>query len=317
MTEGIYAGAGEAVRPETLDAIIFDCDGVLVDVSRSYDHTIRDTARHILEGQGMRDPVAVTPQMIEGFKATGGFNDEVDLTYGIILAAAAAHKLGENQEKVVMDAIKNSDHTGIISTQKYLEGRADISGVVRELDYPGRDSPLYTAFNEIFYGSDLFERIYKRRAVIAGEGLVKNDRPLMDPSTMEYLCGRFDRNIAIVTGRSAESIRCSLELDGFNLAASFFLEDEPRSMAKPNPEALIRSISAMGAGHCLYVGDSAEDLIMAQEASRAGARATFCGIIGTSADPQGRLEMFMERGAQLALDSVCLLPKALNQTARP
>jgi len=62
----------------------------------------------------------------------------------------------------------------------------------------------------------------------------------------------------------------------------------------------------------LFVGDSMEDFIMAKKATDLGRKTTFCGIIGTSKNPQEKLELFQKNGAILALDSINLLPKILN-----
>ena len=43
-----------------------------------------------------------------------------------------------------------------------------------------------------------------------------------------------------------------------------------------------------------------------------GYETTFCGIIGTSKDPQEKLELFERNDAILVLDSINLLPKVLN-----
>jgi phosphoglycolate phosphatase-like HAD superfamily hydrolase len=120
--------------------------------------------------------------------------------------------------------------------------------------------------------------------------------------------------LSIVSGRGKESIRYSLRqlLDKFDLKNSAFLEDEPRELAKPNPESLIRSIKGMNCKHCLYVGDSMEDFIMAKKATDLGHKITFCGIIGTSKTPQDKLELFQQNGAKLVLKSINLLPKMLN-----
>ena len=61
------------------DAAVFDCDGVLVGVSASYDRTIALTVGRLLGGLGIPARLDVDGALIEGFKATGGFNDEVDL----------------------------------------------------------------------------------------------------------------------------------------------------------------------------------------------------------------------------------------------
>ncbi len=51
---------------------------------------------------------------------------------------------------------------------------------------------------------------------------------------------------------------------------------------------------------------------MAKKATDQGYKTTFCGIIGTSKDPQEKLELFEKNGALLVLESINLLPKILN-----
>ena len=75
------------------DSIIFDCDGVLIDVTKSYDTTINKTISYILKeifNTTVDNPL--TNEMFVGFKSTGGFNDEVDITYvGILCYLSLIH----------------------------------------------------------------------------------------------------------------------------------------------------------------------------------------------------------------------------------
>ena len=136
----------------------------------------------------------------------------------------------------------------------------------------------------------------------------------MNKFLIEKLQKRFTSKLSIVSGRGKESMRYSLKLllDKFDLKNSVFLEDEPRELAKPNPESLVRSINGMNCNHCIYVGDSMEDFIMVKKATERGCKTTFCGIIGTSKNPQDKLELFQRNGAVLVLESINLLPKVLN-----
>jgi len=55
-----------------------------------------------------------------------------------------------------------------------------------------------------------------------------------------------------------------------------------------------------------------EDFIMAKKAIEQGCKTTFCGIIGTSKNPQAKLELFQYNGSKLVLESINLIPKMLN-----
>ena len=120
--------------------------------------------------------------------------------------------------------------------------------------------------------------------------------------------------IAIVTGRGFNAINSSLKeiLNQFNVENSVFLEDESRDLAKPNPQSLIRAMKGLGSKNCLYVGDSMEDMILAQKASELGFQATFCGIYGSGQLPEMKKNMFIKKNAPFILESINSLPKALN-----
>ena len=49
------------------------------------------TAKYVLETlANIDDSIDIDFKIIDGFKSTGGFNDEVDLTYAAILSIVAA-----------------------------------------------------------------------------------------------------------------------------------------------------------------------------------------------------------------------------------
>lgn len=312
--QGIYLK--NALRLDCLDGIIFDCDGVLVDVSRSYDLAIKKTTAYVLEKFAGIRSVPVTEEIIQGFKASGGFNDEVDLTYAAILSLVAAKKLGANPKRFIDTVIKNADQTGVRSVEKFLEAKTDISDIRKKLRYPGPHStnPLYKIFDQIFYGPKLYEKIFHTKSGFTERGLIENDKVLVTDRLLKILQKRFGKRLAIVTGRGRASISYSLGslMDGFDLRSCAFLEDRPRSMAKPNPRPLVASINGMRAKHCIYVGDSMEDILMAKKANRLGKKVTFCGIYGTSKNPASKKRLLKKNGAPIILESIRQLPKALN-----
>ena len=302
-----------------LDSIVFDCDGVLIDVSNSYDLAIKKTVDFITrEMAQINESGLVTTSMIEGFKASGGFNDEVDVTYALILSVVAAKKKNEPFSKFVSKVIKNADQTGIKSVEKYLDdGNIDVFDIRQKLEYPSKkfQNLLSSIFDEMFYGSELYVQLYKRRPqFFNGLGLIENDIVLLNKDLVKNLHERFNKKIAIVTGRGFLSAKHSLKdlLGEFDLNNSRFLEDEPREMAKPNPQSLISAIKGMNGKNSLYVGDSMEDYIMARKADESGIPTIFCGVYGTSKDQDAKRSLFESNNVDSIVKSIDLIPKTLN-----
>ena len=304
------------ILPRT-DAIIFDCDGVLVDVSKSYDLAIKQTTVHVLEKFANIKSIPISAKIISGFKATGGFNDEVDVTYACILSLVAAKRLGINAKKFINAVIDNADSRGITSVEKYLNTLSvDLSDIRNSLKYPGPHStnPLYQIFDQMFYGKKLYRKIFHKKSQFKSKGLIENDIVIMTSKLLSILQNKFTKKIAMVTGRGEESTKYSLGklFDEFDISSSIFLEDHPRSLAKPNPKTLVLSINRLKSQYCVYVGDSMEDLIMAKKANKMGKKVFFCGIYGTAQNPNAKKRFFEKNNADIILESINLIPKALN-----
>ena len=318
-----YKKRGILIKKDSLknlsqvDAIIFDCDGVLVDVSKSYDLAIKQTTAFVLDKFAGIKSIPVSPKIISGFKATGGFNDEVDVTYACILSLVAARRLGINARKFINTVINNADSRGITSVEKYLNTLSvDLFDIQSSLKYPGPHSanPLYQIFDQMFYGKKLYKKIFHKKSQFKSKGLIENDIVIMTPKLLSVLQNKFTKKITMVTGRGEESTKYSLGklFDEFNISSSIFLEDHPRSLAKPNPKALVLSINHLKSQCCIYVGDSMEDLIMAKKASKMGKKVLFCGIYGTAQNPNSKKKFFEKNNTDIILESINLIPKALN-----
>jgi HAD superfamily phosphatase len=63
--------------PVRIDVLLFDMDGVLMDVSRSYRRAIEETATHFTGRE-------IEPGTVQRYKNQGGFNDDWKLTHAII-----------------------------------------------------------------------------------------------------------------------------------------------------------------------------------------------------------------------------------------
>jgi len=67
MTEEIFVSDDISQKIQKFDSIIFDCDGVLVDIRNSYDHAINITISAIMKellNDEIGDVVQLTDQLI-------------------------------------------------------------------------------------------------------------------------------------------------------------------------------------------------------------------------------------------------------------
>ena len=305
------------MKVDEFDSIIFDCDGVLIDVTTSYDTTINKTISYVLKE--IADITADTPltnEMLLKFKSTGGFNDEIDITYSGVLCYIAAKKLKKNPTELILDILNNADDTGIAYIEGFLDKiDVDISDIKSRLNYPSveKNDLIHATFDQLFFGPKLYEKIFQKKSKFSDKGFIENDNVIVTSALIETLKKKFNDKIAIVTGRGLDAISSSLKeiLNQFNVENSVFLEDESRDLAKPNPQSLIRAMKGLNSKNCLYVGDSMEDMILAKKASDLGFNATFCGIYGSSKLPEMKKKLFTEYGAPLILETINQLPDTL------
>jgi phosphoglycolate phosphatase-like HAD superfamily hydrolase len=83
---------------------------------------------------------------------------------------------------------------------------------------------------------------------------------------------------------------------------------------KPNPEIIIRAVNNTGSfRRCLYVGDSAEDLIMAQRANSIAPKFAFAGVYSSVNFKNKIRSYFLTEGADMIIPSVNTLPEVLRE----
>ena len=303
---------------QKFDSIIFDCDGVLVDIRNSYDHAINKTISAIMK-ELFNDEIGnvVTSKIHFGLKSVGGFNDEVAVVYAIVMTLAASKKSEIEFEKLIVDVISNANESGINSIDNYFKDQnIDLMEIKSKLDYENsrKVSYIHKIFNQLFYGPKLYEEIFNEKSQFNDNPLIDLDDIVLDNNLMLKLKNRFGTKISTVTGRGKFAFSYSMKnfLDDFDIENSVFLEDRPLKLAKPNPESLIESISGINSKCSLYIGDSMEDLLMVQKCQEQGYDVSFCGIYGSSDEPELKYELFQKNKASFILESIQELPKALN-----
>ena len=300
------------------DSIIFDCDGVLVDIRKSYDYAINKTISAIMKDI-FNDNVSdiINSKILYSLKASGGFNDEVSVVYTAILTLTASRKTNIPFEKLIIDVIENSDESGITSIDNFfINSKIDLKEIKNKLDYTNsrKESYIHKMFNQLFYGPELYEEIFNEKSSFSEKPLIDKDDIVLDENLMSKLKNRFGKKISTVTGRGNFAFSYSMKdfLENFDIEHSVFLEDRPLDLAKPNPDSLIESISGINSKCVLYVGDSMEDLKMVEKCKDKGLDVSFCGIYGSSDEPELKYELFRKNNASFIIESIQELPKALN-----
>ena len=137
------------MKADKFDSIIFDCDGVLIDVTKSYDTTINRTISYVLkEIADITVDTPLTNEILLRFKSTGGFNDEIDITYSGILCFIAAKKLNKDPAELILDVLNNADDTGIAYIEDFLNKiDVDIADIKARLGYPSTDKKRFDPRN--------------------------------------------------------------------------------------------------------------------------------------------------------------------------
>jgi len=318
MTKEIYISDDMIQKIQKFDSIIFDCDGVLVDIRNSYDYAINKTISAIMNelfNEKISD--VVNSKILYGLKAAGGFNDEVAVVYAVIMTLVASKKSNLKFEKLIIDVIDNANESGINSIDNYfINQNIDLKEIKLKLDYENsrKVSYIHRIFNQLFYGPKLYEEIFNEKSQFSEKPLIDLDNIVLDDNLMSKLKTRFGNKISTVTGRGNFAFSYSMKnfLDNFDMKNSVFLEDRPLNLAKPNPKSLIESISGINSKCSLYIGDSMEDLMMVEKCKEHGYDVSFCGIYGSSDEPELKYELFQKNNASFILESIQKLPKALN-----
>ncbi len=260
----------ELVRllPE-LDALIFDIDGVLMDVAESFPVVVCETARFYIENilEWKTGGTFVQPSEIDMFKRAGGFNADEDLTTAIILFFLV--KSVRNNSQVISD-LRESDPSltdfarkladrggGLMAAEAVLlenlppQQRREVTGYLNA-------RLILQLFREIYGGVEWCARLYGfHPEYIQDAGYVDKEKILLD---VQRLPGR-SVSLGVVSGRTREETQLVIE----KLALQAAIPPEytitvSDGLRKPDPKTLRELRDRMKFRRAVFIGDSLDDL---------------------------------------------------------
>ena len=219
MTKEIFISDDITQKIQKFDAIIFDCDGVLVDIRNSYDNAINKTISAIMnELFDYEVEDIVTSKIHFGLKAAGGFNDEVAVVYAIIMTLVASKKSNIEFKKLITNVINNANESGINSIDNYfINQNIDLKEIKSKLDYENsrKVSYIHRIFNQLFYGSILYEEIFNENAKFPLPVTVA----ILVPNLFFNLDTRLSSKIILSKSINGFSVNCdfSLKISSYNI----------------------------------------------------------------------------------------------------
>jgi len=288
--------------------IVFDMDGVIIDVSASYRDVVRHTAKLFFQpargADKLPDPLFDLADLA-AVKQSGGLNNDWDLTYLVIKLLFSTVDMRIDHEsrdpwKRYHENTRRCDATPLAtflqSTDKPLvwllkqHGKLE-NQFIKNLHGGdvGSGNIIKQIFQEIYLGPDLFQATYHLSpAVYRGPGFILRERLLVDP----HILAELSKNnvLAVATGRPKAEAEYPIKHFELNQYFSLMmtlddcLREEKRiqaaenrtvSLSKPDPFMLdaIAKACPEALANRYYIGDMPDDMLAA-----ARSKAKFKGI---------------------------------------
>ena len=251
------------------DALIFDIDGVLLDVTKSFPEVIRLA---VVQGWekfcgGVSDCAGYGPEHEWVMKRHGSFNDDYDLAWTLLSMAAASG------EKLLSRALPAPERL----TEELADFRAPLAGWVR-----GKYGPLVPREEARAMCAELYG---------GADGLYKLEKPM--------LCRRWDElglPVAIYSGRNGYEWGLAKKSLGWEDFPDDRIIHYDHGIEKPSPKGLEILCERMGASSPVFFGDTASDM----KAQAAFGRGRFAAIGRLLPEAEFRFETTEEAVAAFA-----------------
>jgi HAD superfamily phosphatase len=298
--------------PSSLDTMLFDIDGVLVQTIDSFHATDIAAAEYVAGtifgldwGQGEGKSL-FTHDDVLAFKQAGGYNNDWDMCY--LLATLGVARLRE--WKGASFAARSSLEWAALSRVANVEGHGGITWV-RDVMPATAQLPyniIGDIYHELYWGASEYQRWFGRppRYLPDCPGFVKNERMLFPTDFFARLRKRGIQHMGMITGRVGPEVESVLERIEDYCGERWWDVVIPADVCpKPDPRALRLALEGIGSDvrSGLYIGDTGDDLDVVLN-YRATSQAGEPGMLAVMLVRQDEVELYQQRGADMIVGAV-------------
>ena len=206
--------------------LIFDVDGVLIDVSESYDLATKLTVEYFLKKLGKN--IEVELGWIRDLRRKGAFGDDFKVSEALIIGALTEDILQFVEDFPSGEGIEwVRSRFGVVVNPKSIE----------------------KVFNTFYLGEYYKDRLFEF------DGLWKKEKPIVKRELLEKANERF--KLGVVTGRSALELELAEKILGFHFENAVTRE----LYVKPDPKALWHLTKGEEG---IYIGDTINDELLVE-----------------------------------------------------
>lgn len=284
------------MKPKNL--IVFDMDGVIIDVSNSYREVVRQTTKQFFSPAAAAKPLPEPLFELSDLavvKQSGGLNNDWDLTFAVInllftlVDALKAHEsrdpwvryrqtMGQCNLNRLGEFLASTDNPlRSLLNQWGKQKHPFISGLYR--GDVGSGNIIKQIFQEIYLGPALFKSTYLMDPEIyRGDGYIQREKLLIDRSILAELTK--ENILAIATGRPGSEAEYALKhfqiepffplvltLDDCVREEKRILAEEARVVSLSKPDPFMLDAIAEGYRNAVngffYIGDMPDDMLAA------------------------------------------------------
>jgi HAD superfamily hydrolase (TIGR01548 family) len=320
MAEYTQATANLQIRTDMVGqvraaaAVIFDIDGVLLDVRGSFPEVIRETVQYYLKkNYDLDSPLAlVTPDDIRQCKLAGGFNNDWDAAE--IIASFHIKKIVQYQVKNLLELMKVEpaftvfiqqvgERGGGLAAARAMLHDGLTSDDREKLQAAVRRAEIVEIFQELYAGANYCQRLYGRTPqFFRGEGKIENEKVILQKKYFfKDLC-----QYGVLTGRTREETALALERVGLTgqIDPAAVVCDDGTLPTKPQPDGLVKITTVLGSRSAIYCGDTIDDWTAVKSFNAAAGNSMhFCHCLTGSSDA-ALLARLRDEGADIIAQSV-------------